>query len=277
MASAAFDHSGVNPLNLSSRRIHMEAFFKHLGVWDSAKVKKIRDKCVEKYCHFLDEQGYTTINHEYFEYQVDNLVWHNVLKIGKVSTEANEWPWLETVPAKHDLTIQVSLVYKDWLSRNSSAKGKEEDNEPSQPQQHQVPAAPMTGESSKATQGTRSTAAGGSKSSVAAQSNSNPRPPVIIRCPGGETVYAMSESECGQAAFEDMLPVPGRQRGFKFGRAERGSGDSNASLGIGISAFGSLAGQLLHVHEDMEKLQKQKEEIIEQIESRGGHIEEPKK
>ncbi|KAG5797233.1 hypothetical protein H9Q69_003702 [Fusarium xylarioides] len=109
------------------------------------------------------------------------------------------------------------------------------------------------------------------------QSNSTPRPPVIIRCPGGETVYAMSKSECGQAAFEDMLDVPGRQRRFKIARAERGSDDSNASLGYGISAFESLAGQLLHVLEDIEKLQKQKEEIMEQIESRGGRIEEPKK
>ncbi|KAF5572305.1 hypothetical protein FPANT_13197 [Fusarium pseudoanthophilum] len=107
------------------------------------------------------------------------------------------------------------------------------------------------------------------------QSSSNPRPPVIIRCPGGQTVYAMSESECGQAAFEDMS-VRGHPR-VEFSRAERGSGESNASLGIGMSAFESLAGQLLHVLEDMEKLQKQKEEIMEQIERRGGRIEEPKK
>ncbi|SCO15932.1 uncharacterized protein FFB20_14877 [Fusarium fujikuroi] len=162
MAAAAFDHSGANALNLSSRRLHMEAFFKHLGIWNSSKVAETREKCVEKYCEFLDERGYTTINQEYFEYQVDSLVWHNFLKRKKVLTKANEWPWSDTVPTKDDATAPVSVKYRDWLRRKSDAKGK------GKALVHQDPAAPVTGESSKAAQGIRSAAAGASKPSAAA-------------------------------------------------------------------------------------------------------------
>ncbi|KAF5232489.1 hypothetical protein FANTH_12950 [Fusarium anthophilum] len=109
------------------------------------------------------------------------------------------------------------------------------------------------------------------------QSSSNPRPPVIIHCPGGETLYAMSKAECGQAAFEDAHRYTNFPREFEITRAERGSGDPNTSPGTGTNALKSLAGHLLHVLKDMEKLQKQKEDIMKQIESLGGIIEEPKK
>ncbi|KAF5604558.1 uncharacterized protein FSUBG_6861 [Fusarium subglutinans] len=109
------------------------------------------------------------------------------------------------------------------------------------------------------------------------QSSSAPRPPVIIHCPGGETLYAMSKAECGQAAFEDAFRHTNLEREYGITRAERASGGPNTSPGTGINALKSLAGQLLHVLNDMEKLQKQKEEIMKQIESRGGIIEEPKK
>ncbi|KAF5576181.1 hypothetical protein FPCIR_12749 [Fusarium pseudocircinatum] len=124
MASSAFDHSAVNALNRDARRAHMNAFFMHLGLWDSAKVAQTREKCVEKYCQFLGEQGYTSINQEYFEYQVDSLVWHNVLKRGKVLTKDNEWPWTDTVPNKQDLATQPSSAYREWLSRKSEVNGE---------------------------------------------------------------------------------------------------------------------------------------------------------
>ncbi|CVL13734.1 uncharacterized protein FPRN_09949 [Fusarium proliferatum] len=129
MDSTKFDHSAVDVLNPAARRAHMNALFMHLGVWDSAKVAKTREKCVEKYCEFLKEQGYTTINHEYFEYQVDSLVWHNFLKRKKVLTKANEWPWSEIVPKKYDQTAQTSLVYRDWLCSMLVVKSEEDDGE----------------------------------------------------------------------------------------------------------------------------------------------------
>ncbi|KAF5678776.1 hypothetical protein FCIRC_6391 [Fusarium circinatum] len=109
------------------------------------------------------------------------------------------------------------------------------------------------------------------------QSSSAPRPPVIIHCPGGETLYAMSKAECGQGALEHALRYTNDGREFEITRADRGSGDPNTSISTVAGAFKPLAGQLLYVLEDMEKLQKQKEEIMKQIESRGGIIEEPKK
>jgi len=81
MGSTTFDHSAVDALNPAARRAHMNAFFMHLGVWDSAKVAETREKCVEKYCEFLNERGYANITHEYFEYQVDSLVWFNYRKV----------------------------------------------------------------------------------------------------------------------------------------------------------------------------------------------------
>ncbi|KAF5702115.1 hypothetical protein FMUND_13610 [Fusarium mundagurra] len=121
MASSAFDHTAVNPLNLEARRAHMNAFFMHLGIWDCAKVARTREKCVELYCQFLYEQGYTSISQEYFEYEVDALVWDNFLKRKKLLTKASEWPWSETLPEKHDPTTQVSVTYKDWLRQKSQA------------------------------------------------------------------------------------------------------------------------------------------------------------
>ncbi|KAL5598123.1 hypothetical protein FOBRF1_011916 [Fusarium oxysporum] len=122
MASAAFDHSKVDALNLSSRRVHMEAFITHLGLWNSDKVAKTREKCVEMFCQFLNKHGYTSINQQYFEYEVDALVWYNTLKRGKVLTEATQWPWSETIPKKVDSTTPASLVYRDWLRRKSRAE-----------------------------------------------------------------------------------------------------------------------------------------------------------
>jgi hypothetical protein len=58
----------------------MEAFFKHLGIWDSAKVANAREKCVEMYCKLLDERGHVSVSQEFFEYQVDRLVWFNIRK-----------------------------------------------------------------------------------------------------------------------------------------------------------------------------------------------------
>ncbi|KAF4958528.1 hypothetical protein FGADI_2328 [Fusarium gaditjirri] len=123
MASATYDHSKVNALDLPSRRVHMEAFFKHLGLWDSVKVAKTREKCVEMFCQFLNKNGYTTISQQYFEYEVDALVWYNTLKRGKVLTDATKWPWSDTIPKKIDSTIPFSLVYRDWLRRKSRAEG----------------------------------------------------------------------------------------------------------------------------------------------------------
>ncbi|WKT48475.1 hypothetical protein QSH57_013405 [Fusarium oxysporum f. sp. vasinfectum] len=157
MASAAYDHSKVDALNLSSRRIHMEAFFKHLGLWNSDKVAKTREKCVEIFCQLLNKHGYTSINQQYFEYEVDALVWYNILKRGKVLTEANQWPWSETIPKKVDVTTPASLVYRDWLRRNSRAE------------EHQVPAAPVTTQSSTPSQGPEFTTSGVSQPSVAPQ------------------------------------------------------------------------------------------------------------
>ncbi|EGU82543.1 hypothetical protein FOPG_10033 [Fusarium oxysporum f. sp. conglutinans race 2 54008] len=173
MASAAYDHSKVDALNLSSRRIHMEAFFKHLGLWNSDKVAKTREKCVEMFCQLLNKHGYTSINQQYFEYEVDALVWYNILKRGKVLSEANRWPWSETIPKKVDVTTPASLVYRDWLCRKSRAEGGDGGEtippKPSNAQEHQIPAAPVTAESSKASQGPESTTARVSQPSVAPQ------------------------------------------------------------------------------------------------------------
>ncbi|KAG5821629.1 hypothetical protein H9Q74_000060 [Fusarium xylarioides] len=104
MASGSFYHAAVNALHLYSRRAHMNAFFMHLGIWVSAGVAKTREECVEMYCEFLNEQGYTSIAQEYFEYQVDTLVWYTV----------------QTVPPKQvNFTTQASLVYRDWIRCNS--------------------------------------------------------------------------------------------------------------------------------------------------------------
>ncbi|KAM5378174.1 hypothetical protein ACJA88_005908 [Fusarium oxysporum] len=151
----------------------MEAFFKHLGLWNSDKVAKAREKCVEMLCQLLNKHGYTSISQQYFEYEVDALVWYNILKRGKVLTEVNRWPWSETIPKKVDLTTPASLVYRDWLRRNSPAEGEDGGEtippEPSNAQEHQVPAAPVAVESSKASQGPESTTARVSQPSVAPQ------------------------------------------------------------------------------------------------------------
>ncbi|KAF5663472.1 hypothetical protein FDENT_13118 [Fusarium denticulatum] len=134
MASSAFDHSAVNALNLDSRRAHMNAFFMHLGLWDSAKVAKTREKCVEMFCQLLDQRGHTSVNQEYFEYQVDALIWYNILKRGKVLTEATKWPWSETTPEIVDSTTEASPVYREWLSRKSEVNG-DGDRVPTPPRQ----------------------------------------------------------------------------------------------------------------------------------------------
>ncbi|KAG5785981.1 hypothetical protein H9Q73_000419 [Fusarium xylarioides] len=134
MASGSFDHSAVNPLNLDARRSHMNAFFMHLGLWDSAKVAKTREKCVEMFCQLLDKRGYTSVNQEYFEYQVDALIWYNILKRGNALTEATKWPWAETTPEIVDSTTQASVIYRDWLRQKSQAEN-DGDREPTPPRQ----------------------------------------------------------------------------------------------------------------------------------------------
>ncbi|KAF5623657.1 hypothetical protein F25303_11761 [Fusarium sp. NRRL 25303] len=150
MASTGFDHSAVDALNLEVRRAHMNAFFMHLGVWDSVKVARTREKCVELFCKFLHEQGYVSISHEYFEYEVDALVWDNYLKRKKILTKANEWPWSETVPRKDDPTTQTSLVYRDWLRSMLLVKSEEDDGEANplktpKAQDHELPATLVDG------------------------------------------------------------------------------------------------------------------------------------
>ncbi|KAG4283190.1 hypothetical protein FPRO06_09863 [Fusarium proliferatum] len=154
MASTGFDHSAVDVLSLAARRAHMHAFFMHLGVWDSAKVARTHEKCVDLFCKFLHEQGYVSISHEYFEYEVDALVWDNYLKRKKILTKANEWPWSETVPRKHDPTTQNSLVYNDWLRRDPLVKVEDDDVENTPPnapegQENEVPATLVDGKGIK--------------------------------------------------------------------------------------------------------------------------------
>ncbi|KAF5573251.1 uncharacterized protein FSUBG_14115 [Fusarium subglutinans] len=149
MASGSFDHTAVDALNLDARRAHMNAFFMHLGVWDSARVAKAREKCVEMFCQLLDTRGHLSVNHEYFEYEVDALVWFNILKRGKVLTEATKWPWSETIPEIADSTAQVSATYRDWLRRKWDINGEGNTQESSNSEEQKVSAAPVVGESFK--------------------------------------------------------------------------------------------------------------------------------
>ncbi|KAF5533605.1 hypothetical protein FNAPI_12622 [Fusarium napiforme] len=154
MASASFDHTAVDPLKQEARRAHMNAFFMHLGLWDSAKVTTAREKCVEMYCKLLYERGHVSVSQEYFEYQVDCLVWFNILKRGKALTEATKWPWAGTIPEISDSTTQASVTYRDWLHRKHDAKndgdcGRTNAPEAVEVQEHRIPADTVVDESFK--------------------------------------------------------------------------------------------------------------------------------
>ncbi|KAF4448067.1 hypothetical protein F53441_8459 [Fusarium austroafricanum] len=126
---STFDHSKVDPLDLDARRVHMEAFFKHLELWDETKVKKLREQAVEGLCVKLDTKNRLDVGLQYFEYSVDRIVWANIFHRAKKLPDKPEWPWSE-VPDLQDMSDGTSPVYREWRIRNGKPVEEARDSAP---------------------------------------------------------------------------------------------------------------------------------------------------
>ncbi|KAI5460027.1 hypothetical protein BGZ63DRAFT_425978 [Mariannaea sp. PMI_226] len=121
----------VDPTNLASRRAHMEAFFKHLGTYDEAKLGSVRAKAEEMVSGKLLQRGMTRVGIRYFEFSVDKIVWYLWFKeardAGKV---VPQWPWDDCKLLADDLSEGASTVcakFKDDADNELAAIALTED------------------------------------------------------------------------------------------------------------------------------------------------------
>ncbi|KAF9769120.1 hypothetical protein IL306_013512 [Fusarium sp. DS 682] len=118
---ATFDHSKVNFTKLGPRRVHMEEFFRHLGLWNPEQVKALREMSEERVCGRHNDIGDRQVGQAYFEYMVDMYVWHSILTNSNSLGKGHEWPWpVNACPHKKDLSEGVSRVYREWLRRHKT-------------------------------------------------------------------------------------------------------------------------------------------------------------
>ncbi|RKK15132.1 hypothetical protein BFJ68_g429 [Fusarium oxysporum] len=102
------------------------------------------------------------------------------------------------------------------------------------------------------------------------QSSSAPEPRVLVHCPDGKIMWTSENPEVSAAMVTEecarsIIPVT-----LRFSNAEREFGANDEET------IDSLACQLDQILKKMERLQKEKEEIMEKIRARGGQIQIPK-
>ncbi|KAG5821599.1 hypothetical protein H9Q74_000081 [Fusarium xylarioides] len=119
-----FNHSSIDVRNIDGRRAHMKAFFLHLGLWDEEKVKTYREFSEGQACDLVHAAGHTQVNHVFFEFLVDTIVWHNILRMGSALGQGHDWPWTpDALPDKTDVTTDgASQFYREWRDRRASAR-----------------------------------------------------------------------------------------------------------------------------------------------------------
>ncbi|KAF4944725.1 hypothetical protein FGADI_12500 [Fusarium gaditjirri] len=116
-----FDHSAADFTKVGPRRVHMERYFRSLGLWNADQVKVLREMSEENACTTLRSKGYLKVGQLYFEYVVDYGVWYNILGYGKASFDDHPWPVpVSAMPSKKDFSEGVSRFYQDWQLRNKS-------------------------------------------------------------------------------------------------------------------------------------------------------------
>ncbi|KAF5663468.1 hypothetical protein FDENT_13114 [Fusarium denticulatum] len=120
----SFDHSSIDYVKIGPRRAHMKAFFLHLGLWDGEKVKAFREYVEEQACILMHDAELSQVNQLFFEFIVDKIVWHNILKLGNALGQGHDWPWtIEGVVEKTDVTTDgASQCYGEWRVRKASAR-----------------------------------------------------------------------------------------------------------------------------------------------------------
>ncbi|KAF5548330.1 hypothetical protein FPHYL_9945 [Fusarium phyllophilum] len=118
-----FNHSSIDVRNIDARRAYMKAFFLHLGLWDEEKVKTYREFSEEQGCDLVYNAGHSQVNHVFFEFLVDTIVWHNILRTGSALGQGHDWPWTpDALPDKTDVTTDgASECYREWRDRKMSA------------------------------------------------------------------------------------------------------------------------------------------------------------
>ncbi|KAF5533449.1 hypothetical protein FMEXI_11831 [Fusarium mexicanum] len=66
-----FDHSKADFTKIGPRRLHMEAFFRHLGLWHADEVEELCALIEPEICGRLQQKGLRQVGHAFFEYYVD--------------------------------------------------------------------------------------------------------------------------------------------------------------------------------------------------------------
>ncbi|KAF5585760.1 uncharacterized protein FSUBG_12349 [Fusarium subglutinans] len=104
-----FDHSKVDFTKIGPRRLHMEAFFRHLGLWHPDEVEELRVLIEPEICSRLQQKGLRQVGYAFFEYYVDKKLWYNILGHHNVPFEDQPWPSLKSImPPYSDLSEGVS-------------------------------------------------------------------------------------------------------------------------------------------------------------------------
>ncbi|KAF5708714.1 hypothetical protein FGLOB1_6253, partial [Fusarium globosum] len=116
-----FDHSTADFNKVGPRRVHMEQYFRALGLWNADQVERIQKQRVDELCTKLREKNDKKVGQLYFEYMVDYGVWHCILATGGLSEEDHPWPHdVYARPKKKNLSEGASWYYQDWLLRKWS-------------------------------------------------------------------------------------------------------------------------------------------------------------
>ncbi|KAM5508930.1 hypothetical protein FOXYSP1_11896 [Fusarium oxysporum f. sp. phaseoli] len=125
----AFDHSKADFTKDGPRRVHMEEFFRHLGLWNPDQVKAIRKNCEEDLCVKLQSRGFVQVGQAYFEYLVDRKVWYSILGNANVSFDEHPWPLpLSATPPMKDFSYGVCRFYQGWLLGHQFTREPQEES-----------------------------------------------------------------------------------------------------------------------------------------------------
>ncbi|PCD30401.1 hypothetical protein AU210_010083 [Fusarium oxysporum f. sp. radicis-cucumerinum] len=119
----AFDHSKADFTKDGPRRVHMEEFFRHLGLWNPDQAKAIRKNCEEDICVKLQSREFVQVGEAYFEYIVDRKVWYSILGNANVSFDDHPWPLpMSATPPMKDFSHGVCRFYQGWLLGHQSTR-----------------------------------------------------------------------------------------------------------------------------------------------------------
>ncbi|KAI8714982.1 hypothetical protein NCS52_01004900 [Fusarium sp. LHS14.1] len=120
----------VDPYNVGARRTHIEAFLRHMELYDEKTLAEAKAESIAILSLRLHQEGLERVGTPFFEFLVDVGVW---MFFFKGENPSPIWPWNVPPPRQDDLAQGASPLYAAWLKDEAKKEASKKPEAPNDP------------------------------------------------------------------------------------------------------------------------------------------------